>query len=56
VQGKVEHAPRHPKGINTTPWAPKEGDRSIHPSTRTRQNLGESDEGRRRAPRVLEVV
>jgi hypothetical protein len=25
VQGKVEHAPRLPKGINTTPWAPKEG-------------------------------
>jgi hypothetical protein len=23
--GKVEHAPRLPKGINTTPWAPKEG-------------------------------
>jgi hypothetical protein len=29
VQGKVEHAPRLPKGINTTPWVPKEG--SIHP-------------------------
>jgi hypothetical protein len=25
VQGKVEHAPRFPKGINTAPWAPKEG-------------------------------
>jgi hypothetical protein len=23
-KGKVEHAPRLPKGINTTPWAPKE--------------------------------
>jgi hypothetical protein len=30
VQGKVENAPRLTKGINTTPWAPKEG-RSIHP-------------------------
>jgi hypothetical protein len=30
VQDKVEHAPRLPKGINTTPWAPKEG-WSIHP-------------------------
>jgi hypothetical protein len=27
-----------------------------HPSTGTRRNLGESDEGRRRPPRVLEVV
>jgi hypothetical protein len=25
VQGKLEHAPRLPKGINTPPWAPKEG-------------------------------
>jgi hypothetical protein len=25
VQGKVEHAPRLTKGINTTPWVPKEG-------------------------------
>jgi hypothetical protein len=25
VQGKMEHAPRFPKGINTTPWEPKEG-------------------------------
>jgi hypothetical protein len=25
VQGKVEHAPRLPKGINTTSWALKEG-------------------------------
>jgi hypothetical protein len=32
VQGKVDHAPRHPKGINTTPWAPQDGYqfRSIH--------------------------
>jgi hypothetical protein len=27
-----------------------------HPSTGTRRNLGESDGGRRRPPRVLEVV
>jgi hypothetical protein len=33
VQGKVQHAPRLPKGINTTPWAPKEG-WSIHPFIR----------------------
>jgi hypothetical protein len=33
VQGKVEHAPRLPKGINTTPWAPKEG-WSLHPFIR----------------------
>jgi hypothetical protein len=33
VQGKVEHAPRLPKGINTPPWAPKEG-WSIHPFIR----------------------
>jgi hypothetical protein len=33
MQGKVEHAPRLPKGINTTPWAPKEG-WSIHPFIR----------------------
>jgi hypothetical protein len=25
VQGKVEHAPKLPKGINTSPWVPKEG-------------------------------
>jgi hypothetical protein len=25
VQGKVEHAPRLHKVINTTPWVPKEG-------------------------------
>jgi hypothetical protein len=46
VQGKLEHAPRLPKGINTPPWAPKEG-RSIHPSTGTRRNQGDSDDGRR---------
>jgi hypothetical protein len=33
VQGKLEDAPRLPKGINTTPWAPKEGG-SIHPFIR----------------------
>jgi hypothetical protein len=33
MQSKVEHAPRLPKGINTTPWAPKEG-WSIHPFIR----------------------
>jgi hypothetical protein len=33
VQGKVEHAPRLPKGINTPPWVPKEG-WSIHPFIR----------------------
>jgi hypothetical protein len=33
VQGKVEDAPRLPKGINTTLWAPKEG-WSIHPFIR----------------------
>jgi hypothetical protein len=27
-----------------------------HPSRRTRQNLGESDEGKRRLPRVLKVA
>jgi hypothetical protein len=31
VQGKVEHAPRLPKGINTPPWALKEGG-GINPS------------------------
>jgi hypothetical protein len=30
MQGKVEHTPRIPKGINTTSWAPEEG-WSIHP-------------------------
>jgi hypothetical protein len=33
VQGKVEHASRLPKGINTIHWAPKEG-WSIHPFIR----------------------
>jgi hypothetical protein len=33
VQSKVEHAPSLPKGINTTPWAPKDGG-SIHPFIR----------------------
>jgi hypothetical protein len=46
VQGKVEHAPRLPKGINTPHWAPKEG-WSIHPSIGTRRNLGDSNDGRR---------
>jgi hypothetical protein len=33
MQGKVEHAPRLPKGINTPPWEPKEM-WSIHPFIR----------------------
>jgi hypothetical protein len=33
VQGKVEHAPTLPKGINTPPWDPKER-WSIHPFIR----------------------
>jgi hypothetical protein len=52
VQGKVEHAPRLPKGINTTPWAPKEG-WSIHPSTGTWRNLGESDDDRRESSKLF---
>jgi hypothetical protein len=44
VQGKVEHAPRLPKGINT-PLGAQGG--VIHPSTGTRRNLGESDDDRR---------
>ena len=52
VQGKVEHAPRLPKGINTTPLAPKGGD-PIHPELD--ENLGlrpEGDDGRRKSSRV----
>jgi hypothetical protein len=33
VQGKLEHALRLPKGINKTPWVPKEG-WSVHPFIR----------------------
>jgi hypothetical protein len=33
TEGKVENAPRLPKGINTTSWVPKEG-WSIHPIIR----------------------
>jgi hypothetical protein len=43
VQGKVEHARRLPKGINTTPWAPKEGgiDPSIHQrAPKRRRSIG----------------
>jgi hypothetical protein len=52
VQGKVEHAPRLPKGISTTPWVPKEG-WSIHPSTGTRRNLGDSDDGRHESSKLF---
>jgi hypothetical protein len=54
VQGKVEHAPRLPKGINTTPWVPKEGG-SIHPFIKEPRDEGEVSEGRRWPPQVLEL-
>jgi hypothetical protein len=54
VQEKVENAPRLPKGINTTPWAPKEGDRSIH-SSESRRHKGEAPGGSRRPSQVLEL-
>jgi hypothetical protein len=54
VQGKAENAPRLPKGINTTPWAPKEGDQSIH-SSESRRHKGEVPGGSRWPPQVLEL-
>jgi hypothetical protein len=54
VQGKVENAPRLPKGVNTTPWAPKEG-WSIHPIIREPATRGEAPGGSRRPPQVLEL-
>jgi hypothetical protein len=60
VQGKVEQASRLPKGINTPPWALKEG-WSIHPfirepstrrrSTRRKPPAAESSKLSRRWPR-----
>jgi hypothetical protein len=54
VQGKVEHARRLPKGINTTPWAPKEGG-SIHPFIREPRDEGEASGRSRRPQQVLEL-
>jgi hypothetical protein len=60
VQGKVEHAPRLPKGVNTTPWVPKEGGRNLsiyHNSVKSKQtperddDHGESSKLSRRWPR-----
>jgi hypothetical protein len=49
-QGGV--CPRLPKGINTTPWVPK--DWSIH-SSESRRHEGEAPDGSRRPPQVLEL-
>jgi hypothetical protein len=53
MQGKLEFAPRLPKGINITPWAPKEGEPSIH-SSESYRHEGEAPGGSRRQPEVLE--
>jgi hypothetical protein len=53
MQGKVEQAPRLPKGINTPPWAPKEG-WSIH-SSKSRRDEGVAPGGSWRPLRVLEL-
>jgi hypothetical protein len=54
MQRKVEHAPRLPKGINTTPWAAKEV-WSIHPFIREPPTWSEAPGGSRRPPEVLEL-
>jgi hypothetical protein len=55
MQGKLEHAPKLPKGINTTSWAPKEEDQSIH-SSKSRRHEGEAPGGSQRLPQVLVAV
>jgi hypothetical protein len=57
VQGKVEHAPRLPNGINTTSWASKEG-WSIHPSihqraANTKKKHRKEADGRRKSSSCL---
>jgi hypothetical protein len=54
MQGKVEHTPRLPKVINTTPWAPKEG-WSIHPIIREPPTRRRNTGGSRRPPQVLKL-
>jgi hypothetical protein len=54
VQGKLEHALRLPKGINTSPWAPMEV-LSVHPFIIEPPTRGEAPGGSRRPPQVLEL-
>jgi hypothetical protein len=55
VQGKVEHTPRLPKGINTSRWAPKEGlGGLIHSSQlgETKKQATKRDDGRRESSKL----
>jgi hypothetical protein len=55
VQGKVEHAPRHPKDINTTLGAPRWLPIDIHSSeSRWRSPQGGGRRGLTAAPPELE--
>jgi hypothetical protein len=51
MEVKVEHTPRLPKGISTTPWVPKEG-WSIHPFIRELPKQRKSDDGRRESSKL----